>query len=70
MSHLHGLNLSRAWCWRRIASALPDGDPSCEPMLDSARHQADGSLAEAVDGNYLVTHWLAAYALLLTAEGG
>src|SRR5262249_43706074 len=25
--HLDGLNLSRAWCWRAIASALPDDDP-------------------------------------------
>lgn len=68
MSHLHGLNLSRAWCWRRIASALPDGDPRCEAMFDSARRHADASLTEAVDGNYLVTHWLAAYALLLTSD--
>jgi hypothetical protein len=28
MSHLHGLNLSRARRWRRIASALTDGDPA------------------------------------------
>jgi hypothetical protein len=68
MSHLHGLNLSRAWCWRRIASALPDGDPRREAMVDSARLHADASLGEAVHGNYLVTHWLAAYALLLTSE--
>jgi hypothetical protein len=68
MSHLHGLNLSRAWCWRRIASALPDDDPRREFMLDSARHHADASMTEAVHGNYLVTHWLAAYALLLTSE--
>jgi DNA-binding transcriptional ArsR family regulator len=68
MSHLHGLNLSRAWCWRRIASALPAGDPRCDAMLDSARRHADASLTEAVDGNYLVTHWLSAYALLLTSE--
>ena len=25
--HLDGLNLSRAWCMRSIASALPAGDP-------------------------------------------
>ena len=27
LAHLHGLNLSRAWAWRRLAAALPAGDP-------------------------------------------
>jgi hypothetical protein len=27
LAHLDGLNLSRAWCLRSVAAALPDGDP-------------------------------------------
>ena len=27
IAHLIGLNLNRAWCWRRIASALAENDP-------------------------------------------
>ena len=30
IAHLHGLNASRAWGWRRIAEALPAGDPGQE----------------------------------------
>ncbi len=29
IAHLHGLNLSRAWCWRRLAETLPADDPLC-----------------------------------------
>ena len=27
IAHLHGLNASRAWCWRRLAESLSAGDP-------------------------------------------
>ena len=28
LGHLDGLNLSRAWCMRHVAAALPEGDPA------------------------------------------
>ena len=31
IAHLHGLNASRAWCWRRLAETLPAGDPRTGP---------------------------------------
>ncbi|HXZ75781.1 MAG TPA: DUF2891 domain-containing protein, partial [Streptosporangiaceae bacterium] len=37
IAHLHGLNASRAWCWRRIAESLPTGDPRVEPAETAAR---------------------------------
>ena len=27
IAHLHGLNMSRAWCWRQLAALLPEVDP-------------------------------------------
>lgn len=65
IAHLHGLNASRAWCWRRLAALLPDGDPRRGPMTEAARRHADAALQHAVGEHYMVEHWLAAYAVLL-----
>ena len=65
IAHLHGLNLSRAWCWRRIAETLPPDDPRRVPALDAARAHAAAGLAVVVGDDYMVEHWLAAYAVLL-----
>jgi len=64
IAHLHGLNLSRAWCWRRLAEVLPDDDPRITVMLDAAARHAEPELAHASDSDYMVEHWLAAYAVL------
>ena len=41
--HLDGLNLSRAWCMRSIAAALPEDDPARKVLADSAAvHAAVG----------------------------
>ncbi len=65
IAHLHGLNLSRAWGWRRIAEALPANDPRGAVALDVAgRHTAAG-LPFVSGGDYMVEHWLAAYAVLM-----
>ncbi|HEU5423501.1 MAG TPA: DUF2891 domain-containing protein [Nitrolancea sp.] len=63
--HLHGLNLSRAWCFLRLAEALPPGDPRLPPMRQAAERHAAASLPEVVGGDYLLEHWLAVYAVLL-----
>ena len=65
IAHLHGLNLSRAWCWRRIAEALPPGDPRVPIAAGAARVHAAAGLPHVVGGDYMVEHWLAAYAVLL-----
>jgi hypothetical protein len=65
IAHLHGLNLSRAWCWRRIAESLPGGDPRAGPALAAARRHADAALPHVVGDDYNVEHWLACYAVLL-----
>ncbi len=65
IAHLHGLNLSRAWAFTGLAAALPDLDPRVGPMLAAAERHADASLPHVSGSDYMVEHWLAAYATLL-----
>lgn len=66
MSHLDGLNLSRAWCWRRLQPSLK---ASLRHQIDAAvSRQLSASLPQAASGDYVGTHWLASFATLaLTA---
>ncbi len=68
IAHLHGLNLCRAWAWRRLAAALPDNDGRREPMVAAARRHAESALDQATGSDYMVEHWLAAYALLYLSD--
>lgn len=65
IAHLHGLNMSRAWHWRRIAETLPAGDPRVPVLHAVSQRHADAALPHVVGGDYMVEHWLAAYAVLL-----
>ena len=61
IAHLDGLNLSRSWCWRSIAPALPAEKSAI------AEAAADEHLAAAlphIAGDYMGEHWLASFALL------
>jgi hypothetical protein len=63
IAHLDGLNLSRAWCWRSIAAALPASDARRAAMEETAeRHLAAG--LPHVSGDYMGAHWLASFATL------
>ena len=63
IAHLDGLNLSRAWCWRGIASALQEGEALREIANRAAGVHLDASLPH-VAGDYMGEHWLATFALL------
>jgi hypothetical protein len=65
IAHLRGLNLSRAWCWRRLAETLPGGDPRGSVCAQAALVHAEASLEYVTGDHYNVGHWLAAYAVLL-----
>jgi hypothetical protein len=65
IAHLHGLNLSRAYCWTRIADALPADDPRVAGMRHAARRHAQASLKHVTGGEYMLEHWLGCYAILL-----
>jgi len=68
IAHLDGLNLSRAWCMRGLASALPAGDARRERLGDAAERHLAASLPH-VSGDYMGEHWLATYALLALTAG-
>lgn len=63
--HLDGLNLSRAWCMKRIAKALPENDPARAKLLKSARLHAQDALHSIHSGDYAGEHWLASFATYL-----
>ena len=63
--HLDGLNLSRAWCMRGIASSLAADDPARKVLADSARRHADAALRHVASGDYAGEHWLASFAVYM-----
>jgi len=66
--HLDGLNLSRAWCWRRLAASLPESDPRSELALSAAAAHAEAALPHALSGKYVGEHWLASFAALMLTD--
>jgi hypothetical protein len=61
--HLCGLNLSRAWCWRRIARGLPLDYRGRDRIVESAQRHLIAGLPY-IDGHYMRQHWLATFAAL------
>lgn len=68
IAHLDGLNLSRAWCQREIAAALPPGDARRAVLRDAAERHLEAALPH-VAGDYMGEHWLATFALLALEAG-
>jgi len=67
IAHLDGLNLSRAWCWRGIASALDAADPVRNRALVAAEQHLASALPH-LSADYMGEHWLASFALLALCE--
>jgi hypothetical protein len=69
--HLDGLNLSRAWCMRGVATALLADSPARKTLTESAARHAEAALGHVASGDYVGEHWLASFAvyLLTTSEG-
>jgi hypothetical protein len=63
IAHLDGLNFSRAWCFRGIASALSSDDPARAACLVAAETHLAAALPH-VAGDYMGEHWLATFAVL------
>ncbi|WP_390173886.1 DUF2891 domain-containing protein [Roseimaritima ulvae] len=68
--HLAGLNLSRAWCLRAVAEALPEGHPLKQPLRESALRHLQAGVAYVNSGHYEGDHWLATFALYAITESG
>lgn len=67
--HLDGLNLSRAWCMKGIAKALPADNPVRAILLKAAERHAEDALKNVASGDYLGEHWLASFAVFMLTMG-
>jgi len=62
--HLDGLALSRSWCFRAIAAALPRHDRRIGIAEEAADVHREAGLAGMERADYLGSHWLASFAAL------
>ena len=65
LAHLDGLNLSRAWCLRSVAQALPAHDALRAELAAAGDAHAAAGLAHVATGDYMGEHWLASFAVYL-----
>ena len=63
LGHLHGLNLSRAWCWRSLSVGLPNAHPSKAIALRAAALHLRSSMTYCI-GDYMREHWMPTFAVL------
>ncbi|WP_376694633.1 DUF2891 domain-containing protein [Wenzhouxiangella sp. EGI_FJ10305] len=70
LSHIDGLNLSRAWMLEGIAAGLPEGDDRRGALEASAREHAEAGLSGVSDEHYAGGHWLASFAVYLETDRG
>jgi len=63
LTHLDGLNLSRAWCMWNIGRQLPPADPRRAILFEAAGRHAEAGLASLGNGDYMSEHWTASFAL-------
>jgi hypothetical protein len=62
--HLDGLNLSRAWCLKGIASAINN-----KYVTALANEHLEAALPQVASGDYAGEHWLASFAVYALTEG-
>lgn len=65
LAHLAGLNLSRAAGFLAIAAHLPEDDPRLPALTAAAEKHTHASLDAVSGSDYMLEHWLSAYATLL-----
>jgi hypothetical protein len=70
LSHLNGLNLSRAWMLDGIAHGLPDNDPLVPPLLATAAEHGSAGLPSVTAEHYAGAHWLPTFATYLLTRRG
>ncbi len=70
LAHLDGLNLSRAWMLRGIASGLPADDPRRRQIEAVAESHAKAGLAAVTGEHYEGGHWLGSFATYLVTDRG
>ena len=68
IAHLIGLNLNRAWCWRRIASALAESDPRQARAREAAARHLEAAMPLLSAEDFNRAHWLASFAVYALTE--
>src|SRR5207344_969336 len=58
LSHLDGLNLSRACMLEGVASAVDGGGARAATLREAARRHAEAGLAAVTGEHYAGAHWL------------
>ena len=66
--HLDGLNISRGWCMRRIATAFSAGDPIRRVLDEAAAAHVAAAVPHVASGDYAGEHWLASFATYLLTD--
>jgi len=70
LAHLDGLNLSRAWMLKGIASALPKNDKRLASIIAAADAHQQAGLAAVTGQHYEGGHWLGSFAVYLVTRRG
>jgi hypothetical protein len=70
LSHLDGLNLSRAWMLQGMAAALPESDTRRRALVGAAERHAAAGLAGIRAELYEGSHWLPSFAVYLLTQRG
>jgi len=70
LAHIDGLNLSRAWMLRGIASGLPAADPRRTALENAAARHGEAALPAVTGGHYEGGHWLGSFAVYLLGGSG
>lgn len=70
LTHLDGLNLSRAWMLEGIASALPAGDARRQNIETVAQRHRRSALRAVTGEHYEGAHWLGSFAMYLVSKRG
>jgi hypothetical protein len=65
LAHLDGLNLSRAWMLRGIASGLPEKHSLRDKLLELAEAHREAGMAAVTGEYYEGGHWLGTFAVYL-----
>jgi hypothetical protein len=61
--HLDGLAISRAWCMKGIAKALPVNNKNRILFENTSKMFLEQALPNVTSGNYGGEHWLASFAV-------
>lgn len=69
LAHIDGLNLSRAWMLRGIASGLPARDARRAALERTAASHAAAALPAVTGEHYEGGHWLGTFAVYLLTAG-